>query len=126
MKKRLKTCLAILFSFVLMINTISISAEMPENDINQDLPTVESEQNTEEVTETEQEVTESEQDNTSEVTSAEESTAKEVTTEEAAFDETEEAATEASEVESVNMPEFSGFKIVDGVIVLVTAPDGER
>ena len=162
MKKRLKTYLAILFSFVLMINTVSVSAEMPENDINQDLPTVESLQNTEEVqnadvedsqdsdtsdisnlnddievteessheetnpevTETEQEVTESEQDNTSEVTSAEESTAKEVTTEEAAFDETEEAATEASEVESVNMPEFSGFKIVDGVIVLVTAPEG--
>ncbi|MBR1816486.1 MAG: InlB B-repeat-containing protein [Lachnospiraceae bacterium] len=131
MKKRLKTYLAILFSFVLMINTISISAEMSENDINQDLPTVESEQNTEEVQNTDVEDSQdSDMFDTStlyediEVTSAEEPTTIEITTEEAASDETEEATTETSEEESVNMPEFSGFKIVDGVIVLVTAPEG--
>ena len=148
MKKRLKTYLAILFSFVLMINTISISAEMSENDINQDLPTVESEQNTEEIQNTDVEdsqdsdtsdnstlnedieVTdefsqeETNQDNTSDVTSAEKPTTIEVTTEEEVSEEMKDEAEEESEEESVNMPEFSGFKIVDGVIVLVTAPEG--
>ena len=49
MKKSLKMCLAILFSFALMINTVSVSAEISEYENNKDFTIVESEQNFDEI-----------------------------------------------------------------------------
>ena len=172
MKKHLKTCLAILFSIVLAMN--SVLALALDNDNEQEMSTVENGENYEGVQgEDSEEVQAIDVENSSksggeagemEETLSEETgqettkqedaedviTTEEIRTEETAVEETavettavettseaitgeneeetteemtSEAITEESE-ESVNMPEFAGLKIVDGVVIMVTAPEG--
>lgn len=181
MKKHLKTCLAILFSIVLAMN--SVSALALDNDNEQEMSTVENGENYEgvqgedseevqaidaenssksggEAGETEETLSEETGQETTKQEDAEDViTTEEIRTEETAVEETavettavettseaiteevEEEATEeetteemtsketteeseATTEETVNMPEFAGLKIVDGVAIMVTAPEG--
>ena len=176
MKKHLKTCLAILFSIVLAMN--SVSALALDNDNEQEMSTVENGENYEGVQgedseevqaidvenssksggeageteetiseETGQETTKQEDAEdviTTEVIRTEETAVEETAVETTAVETTSEAITgeneeetteemtseaiteesEATTEETVNMPEFAGLKIVDGVVIMVTAPEG--
>jgi len=175
MKKHLKTCLAILFSIVLAMNSVSVSALALDNDNEQEMSTVENGENYEgvqgedseevqaidaenssksggEAGETEETLSEETGQETTKQEDAEDViTTEEIRTEETAVEETavettavettseaitgeneeetteemtSEAITEESEEDSVNMPEFTGLKIVDGVVIMVTAPEG--